>query len=611
MMISFSQIIEKLKEVFRKMVSGKSIERELNISPLVSNKMANAIQTWELMYKGQSPWLKPPTFNDPTEIVGLGLPQMIASEKARTALLEFKTEITTPMKEVETKREDAGQNILERYKTAENDNLSSENAENPQNRPSNGGFDQFSRYNTSQFHPRNTVKELVPKGPTERAEYLNKTYQKKVVSKLRREVEYGIALGGLVIKPYVIVNETVESTDENVLTLNTKLDKADMEFDFVYADHFYPLAFNGSGDITEAAFIEHKVDKNITYSRLEHHKLFSREHRVVITNMAFKSTSDVMNNEGIDLGQRISLSQVPDWENIDETVTINNADRLMFAYFKMPEANTIDMYSPLGVSGFDKAIGLIKQADIQFSRLLWEYEGGELAIDIDRDALKDTEVRDNKGNVIMVQRMGHLQQRLYRPVVLDNGNGADTYQPYAPNLRDSSYIQGLNTILTHIEDVTGLSRGTISEVTMTEARTATELRILKQRSYQTNADIQGAIQKCLEDLVYVMNALCSLYDITPEGEYETSFEWDDSILVDADEELGKRMSLLQNGIMSKEELRMWYMGETERQAREALLKVQEENRQAVEDNIMTQIDFQQKGLDSTMQQSPDNFKGEQ
>ena len=595
-MISFSQIIQKLKEVFSKMVNSRTIEKELHIAPLVSNEMATHIQLWQDMYMGHSPWLKEaPTYNDPTVIVSLGLPQMIASEKARTALLEFKSEITTPMKEVEI--EDNSINAVERFNTS----LDTEkNSQNNEGKAPEGGV------RTPMFHPRNTVKELVPKGPTERAEYLNKTYQCKVISKLRRQVEYGIALGGLVIKPYVIVNTPKEEGErpDNVLVMKDKLDKADIEFDFVYADHFYPLAFNGSGDITEAAFIQHRIDKDITYSRLEHHKY--QNHMVTITNRAFKSTAQVMNNEGVDLGQEIPLTAVPGWENIQPVTVIENANRLMFAYFKMPEANTVDMYSPLGVSGFDKAINLIKQADFQYSRLLWEYEGGEMAIDIDRDALRDTEVRDNDGNIVMASKMGHLQQRLYRPV--DLSSEGDTYNVFAPNLRDASYIEGLNTILTHIEDVTGLSRGTISEVTMTEARTATELRILKQRSYQTNADIQRAIQKCLDDLVYVMNALCDLYDITPDGEYEVSYEWDDSILVDVDEELNKRMILLQNGIDSKLELRMWYHGETERQAREALLKIQEENRLAVEDNLMTQMEFHNSGLDSKMQQSPDNFK---
>lgn len=610
-MISFSQIIAKLKEVFAKMIGTKSIENVLHVAPVISSEMQNSIQLWEDMYKGQSPWLRNATFDDPTIIASLGLPQLIASEKARTALLEFESEITTPMKEVETVREE-GNNMVSRFNQSNTDvseGKTTDNTSDKEKDENNAGNDaknsvaQQDRYNTPQFHPQATVKELVPKGPTERAEYLNKTYQKKVVKKLRRQIEYGIALGGLVIKPYVIINEPVEKKEntDTELTMDIKLDKADIEFDFVYANNFYPLSFNSNGDITEAAFIQRKVDKNIIYNRLEHHKYLN--HTVTVTNMAFKSSNTT--NES-DLGQQIPLESVPEWANIKDTVVINNVDRLMFAYFKMPEANTIDIYSPLGVSGFDKAISLIEQADKQYSRLLWEYEGGELAIDIDRDALRDTEVRNDKGEVIIASRMGHLQQRLYRPV--DIGSEGDTYNPFAPALRDQSYINGLNTILMHIEDVTGLSRGTISEVDVSEARTATELKILKQRSYQTNADIQQAIQTCLEDLIYVMNCLCELYDITPTGEYETSFEWDDSILVDVEAELGKRMTLMQQGIMSKKEIRMWYMGETEKQAREALLEVQEENRLAVEDNILTQMDLQSQGLDDTLQQSPDNFK---
>lgn len=611
-MINFSQILQKLKEVFKKMVGNKSIENVLHVAPVVSSEMQSAIELWEFMYKGQSPWLKEATYEDPTVIKSLGLPQMIASEKARTALLEFESEITTPMKEEEKPREEAGQNIVERFKQSNTDvsnnstanNSKSVNDASKQSQSANN-FNQYSMYNTSQFHPQATVKELVPKGPTQRAEYLNKTYKNKLLKQLRREIEYGIALGGLVIKPYVIMNnlDTNKSDGDNVLTLDaSKLDKADIEFDYVLANAFYPLAFNGSGDIIEAAFIQKKVDKEYTYSRLEHHKYAN--HTVTVTNLAFRSTAGTSSDN--DLGQEISLKAVPEWQDIQPVTVINHVDRLLFAYFKMPEANTIDMYSPLGVSGFDKAKKLIEDADVQYSRLLWEYEGGELAIDIDRDALRDFYTRDDRGNEVIKTVMPKLQQRLYRPVEL-TAEG-DTYNQYAPALRDTSYIKGLNTILMHIEDVTGLSRGTISEVDIAEARTATELKILKQRSYQANVEIQKAIQACLDDVIYVMDVLCDLYDITPKGEYEVSYEWDDSILVDVDTELGKRMTLMDKGIMSKEEVRMWYMGETEKQAKEALLKVQEENRVAVEDNIMTQMNFNQLGLDSTMQQSPDKLR---
>ena len=85
-----------------------------------------------------------------------------------------------------------------------------------------------------------------------------------------------------------------------------------------------------------------------------------------------------------------------------------------------------------------------------------------------------------------------------------------------------------------------------------------------------------------------MNVYCDLYEITAPGEYDASFEWDDSIIVDVDTELNKRITLMQNGLASKLETRMWYFGETERQAQEALLKIDQESAQAMEQSLIEQ-----------------------
>jgi hypothetical protein len=218
---------------------------------------------------------------------------------------------------------------------------------------------------------------------------------------------------------------------------------------------------------------------------------------------------------------------------------------------------------------------------MQYSRLLWEFEGGELAIDVDRDALKFVEESDGKTHSVIPEK----QQRLFRKVDLNN---EETYNVFAPSLRDASLTHGLNVILTRIEDACGLSRGTISEVTTQEAKTATELKILKQRSFATNADIPTALQDALEDTIYEMDVYCTLYEITPPGEYNTSFEWDDSIIIDNESELSKRITLMQNGLASKLETRMWYFGETENQARLALQQIEEESTQAVLQNIQAE-----------------------
>lgn len=541
----WSNIVSKLKEILKKMVGSRTIEQTLHVTPIMSSQMEHAIELWNDMYKGQAPWIKEPTATDPVRIVSLGLPSLIASEKARTALLEFQSEITTPTKEVEK--------VNPNYTDPEPDEY--------------GNL-------IPSIEPK-TIVEDKPVTSTDRAEYLNTQYE-KLKKQLRKQVEYGIAKGGLVIKPYLVANK-IEKTDKEK---GVKAGDTDwqMEFDFIQADSFYPLAFDASGQITEAAFIQTQVEKDVVFRRLEYHKW--KNNTVTIINKAFKSTNNSNQGDmsGLDLGQEVPLSSVASWSTLQETVTIKNIQKPLFAYFKMPEANTVDTTSPLGVSGYSRAVNLIKDADMQYSRLLWEYEAGEMAIDIDRDAMSFKE--DGKGGHYTVPNQ--MQARLFRTVDLGE---SDTYQPFAPTLRDTAFIQGLNTILMRIEDITGLSRGTLSDAA-SEARTATELKILKQRSYQTNADIQQALEDTLKDVVYIMNAYCDLYEITKAGEYDVSFEWDDSIIVDVDVELGKQMTLLQNGLTSKKEVRMWYFGETERQAEEALQKITEENNSDMENELI-------------------------
>ena len=294
---------------------------------------------------------------------------------------------------------------------------------------------------------------------------------------------------------------------------------------------------------------------------------------VTIVNKAFRSTNtasgQLSSSSSTELGAEINLTDVPEWATLEPEVKITNVDRLLFAYFKMPIANTIDTYSPLGVSAYSRAKDLIKDADEQYSRILWEFEGSELAIDIDRDAL--TLERDKDGNDITVH--SKLQNRLYRKVDM---NDESTYNVFSPAIRDASLFNGLNNILMRIEDVCELARGTIADVNA-EARTATEITVLKQRSYAANAQLQKALENTLKDVVYIMNAYTTLYELAPDGEYDVSFEWDDSIQVDKESEMNKRLALVNAGISNKVEFRMWYFGETEEQALKALAKGQSYN----------------------------------
>lgn len=571
----WNTFISKLREMIG-MVSSRDIEKELNVTYAISPQMENAIHLWADMYKDEAPWLHEPDKVNPVRIASMGLATMIASEKARLALLEFESEVSTPTEEVEVPNPDyPGE---KKYATDT----------------------EGQKFPVPAIEPPKTKTEERPVGDTQRAEYLERQYA-KLRRQLRKQIEYGIAKGGLVIKPYIVKNAL---PDENNNSYSVKSDikpTTEIDFEFVQADAFYPLSFTPAGKITEAAFVQTKQEKAVTYHRLEYHKW--EDNVVTVINKAFKSTSTSGELSLSNLGKEIPLTEVAEWKDFQPVTIIKDVTKPMFAYFKMPEANIVDTKSPLGVSGFARAVKLIKDADYIYSTLLWEYEGGALAIDIDRDALKfDDEVDDGHS------RLGVLQERLYRRI--DLGSASDTYQPFAPSLRDSNYINGLNTVLMRIEDTCGISRGTLSDAADV-ARTATELKILKQRSYQTNSDIQKAIEEALRDVIYIMNVYADLYNITPKGDYDISFEWDDSIMVDADEELEKRILLMQNGLASKVENRMWYFGETERQAIEALQKIDEEQQQNQQMAIMNQYDLNNRMMngqnaDNKIKETDDN-----
>lgn len=583
----FSTIFQKIKEMVQKMLGmNKTIEQTLHIVPAISNKMAEAIDEWTLMYQDKAEWLHEPTAGDPTMIVSLGLPAFISSEKARMAVLELESEITAPKEETEE----------------QNPNYFEPSTDIMGNVKVSG-------------QPKTIINE-VEIGPTERANYLNEQYHEKLLSRIRTQLEYGIAKGGLIIKPYVI---KTKSSDVAGISTEQAKDTFIMDFDFVQADCFYPFSFDSSGKLTEVAFIQTKTDKDTVYTRLEYHKMSNNS--VQITNKAFESLYNphetLVNNPGATtLGREIPLSKIPEWKDLPPTATIHNVDKLLFGYFKMPDANTIDPHSPLGISGFARAKTLIREADKQYSRLLWEFEGGELAIDIDRDALQFKEDANGGHSV-----MGHLQSRLYRPIDLGE---SDTYKPFTPNLRDNSLVNGLNTILMRIEDVCALSRGTISDA-VDVARTATELKILRQRSYSSNLEIQHALENALRDCIYAMDVYCTLYNIVGDvptvdgkvdtskmGKYEVSFAWDDSILVDTETELNTRLALMNAGIYGKQAMRMWYFGESAKQARDALAEIQEESRQAIEQNMMMSSQMGQSiGGNNTDSKTPNNTNSNQ
>ena len=393
-----------------------------------------------------------------------------------------------------------------------------------------------------------------------RAEYLRNEFE-KLMAELRKRLEQGCAAGGMAVRPY-------PNTDDGHIYFGWTMDWS-----------LYPVSFDENGDLKDVIFRDVYQDGEITYTRLERHTV--EGDRVKVTQRAFKSKFKDQ------IGTEVPLTAVDQWKNLEPEATLVGTDGQMFGWFKVASANNVDVDSPMGISVFHKALKVIKQADLQYSRLLWEFEGSELAIDVDPLALRPQKPDSRTGAGELKYEMPKLNERLFRGVNLDE----DHYSVFSPAIRDTALLNGLNRLLMMIEDLSGLSRGTLSDAPL-EARTATELRILRQRTYATIADNQAALERCLRDVVRAMDKYATIYHLAPEGEYELSFEWDDSILTDRAQEMQERLELMAQGIISKAEMRQWYTGETEPQAKAAIQAIQQEVLDQNMDAMMQQMQVQ-------------------
>ena len=368
-------------------------------------------------------------------------------------------------------------------------------------------------------------------GTSERSQKVNKVYQ-SVLSDIRKQVEYGCALGSMVFKPY-------PSCKTVAIQYNA-------------ADSFYPISFDSNGNIVQSAFTEQFKRGREIYTRVELHSLVNGT--VEIDNFAFVSKT------GANIGNEIPLNSVSRWQDIEPHAILQGADRLMIGYFMVPFANNIDSDSPLGVSVYSRAVEHIKIADKRYNQIDWEYDAKEAAVHVASSMLKYNKDLDK-----FEYPAG--KKRLYRTVEYENGATDKPFMDtYSPDIRDQSYINGYNQELRRIEFDCGLAYGTLSDVQTTD-KTAEEIKASKQRSYANVSDVQQKLQKALEDLVVAIDYWFAVIDGGLIEKQEVSFEWDDSIVVDSDRERQQDRNDLAIGAMTLEEYIVKWRGKTPEEAK--------------------------------------------
>lgn len=334
----------------------------------------------------------------------------------------------------------------------------------------------------------------------------------RVIKGIQAPVEYGCALGGVLLKPYL--------TDAGIVA------------QYIRADRFFPLAFDSSGGISECVLVEQLYSGKAVFTRLEYYSLTDR----AIVNLAYRNSNAA---SAASLGTQISLGSVPQWAGMQEQAVLKG-DRLPFGYFKIPLANTIDSDSPLGVSVFSRAAGLIREADKKYSNICWEYDAKQAAVHIASSLLKRNESTGS------FEYPGG-KERLYRTLEYSVG-AADKplLEVFSPEIRADDLYKGYQSQLKMIEFVCGLAYGAISDPTEVD-KTATEVKSSKQRLYVTVTTIQTALEAALTDTA----AAIAFWMGRPSP--VVTFDWGDSIMTDSDAVAKQALLELQAGVIDNVE----------------------------------------------------------
>lgn len=370
-----------------------------------------------------------------------------------------------------------------------------------------------------------------------RAEFIGEQMQNFFES-FAEKAEAACALGSMAFKPYVSGGKII--------------------VDMVRADRYMPTVFDADGNVTAAVFMARKNVGKVYYTRLEFHNWDADGKKYTVDNECYRSI-------GVDtLGTPCSLSDVDGWEMLQGHQEIKNITAPLFAVFRVPYYNRIDMDSAVGVSVFANAVGLIDQANEIWRKIQWEYDATEAAVDASMDIFDNPRAKQKNKKLGLPRN----KDRLFRK--FDFGTESDItkiMQIYSPAIRDTSYFNGFNHILQRIEFNVGLAYGTISEPQEME-KTAEEIRTSKQRSFVHVAAMQKALEAALNDLAYAMDVYTTLYQLAPAGECTLSCNWGDSVLEDADKEFQRRLQMCNARILKPEYVVSYALGITPEKALE-------------------------------------------
>lgn len=342
-------------------------------------------------------------------------------------------------------------------------------------------------------------------GENARVELLDKTIQ-SMWKKAKKITSMGFGYGGVILVPYVKSGKIYY----NIVS------QSRVTIDEVEGENII-----GATIIADKKTVNRGIGNSKTYYRLTNYR---------VKNGNIEITQKFTDENGYEVA-------VPDfWKNIELKKVITGVDRALFGYIKSPINNrkTDDKYGVPITYGCDSTIAEIKETMKQLYR---EYKLKEAFVGADSTMFNGKDSLPLNG--------------LFKKVDAGDDNFFEVFDPaFRP------FTERLQELFRRLEHEIGTSAGILSEVNTANA-TATEIKRSMYDTFTIVDDMRSNIEKGIEDFLYSANVLANAYNLTPQGDYEVSFDWDYSLLEDSQETFGQLITAQAKGIISEVEIRQW------------------------------------------------------
>lgn len=343
-------------------------------------------------------------------------------------------------------------------------------------------------------------------GGSARATWLQK-HINKVYFQIRHWVEYGCAYGTVFIKP------NGESLD-----VFTPADVMIVDYD--------------NQEIKGIIFKDSYTVGRKYYTRLEYHRFVETTVDGVTTYPYYVSNRAYVSKSPQSIGNKIDLKQTKWADLMADTPPILKAngeklDGPLFGVLRTPQANNVDISTPLGLPVFAEGIEELGDIDVAYSR-----NAGEIK-DSQKIALLDDRLLMPSGTPVSAMSPRGMENRrneMKLPHYVKNVFGQDEkefYQEINPQLNTDARLAGINALLSQLSYKCGFSSGYFVFNEKTGMVTATQVEADDRRTIQFIKDVRDKLEDCLNGVIYALNVFADLYDLTPVGVYETTYDFGD------------------------------------------------------------------------------------